>query len=72
MVKAGMSPEQTLRAATATSASLLGWDGKVGTVAPGAYADVVAMKDDPRKDIGAVERPSVVIKGGSVVHDNRR
>jgi imidazolonepropionase-like amidohydrolase len=72
MVKAGMTAEQALRSATATSASLLGWDGKVGTVAPGAYADVIAMKDDPRKDIGALARLSVVIKSGSVVNDSRR
>jgi len=72
MVKAGMSPEQALRAATATSAAVMGWDGKVGTVAPGAYADVIAMKKDPRKDIAAVEHPAVVIKGGVVVRDDRR
>ncbi len=72
LVKAGMSPEQALRAATATSGAVMGWDGKVGTVAPGAYADVIAMKKDPRKDIGAVEHPTVVIKGGVVVRDDRR
>ena len=72
MVKAGMTPEQTLRAATATSAALLGWQGKVGTLAPGAYADVIAMKADPRKDVGAAEHVSVVLKGGAVVLDDRR
>jgi imidazolonepropionase-like amidohydrolase len=72
LVKAGMTPEQALRAATSTSAALMGWDGKVGTVAPGAYADVVAMKKDPRTDIAAVEHPLVVIKGGAVARDDRR
>jgi imidazolonepropionase-like amidohydrolase len=72
LVKAGMTPEQALRAGTSTSAALMGWEGKVGTVAPGAYADVVAMKNDPRKDITAVEHPVVVIKGGAVARDNRR
>jgi imidazolonepropionase-like amidohydrolase len=72
LVKAGMTPEQALRAATATSATLLGWEGKVGTIAPGAYADVIAMKDDPRKDVSATEHVSVVIKGGLLVRDDRR
>jgi imidazolonepropionase-like amidohydrolase len=72
LVKAGMAPEQALRAATSTAAALMGWDAKVGTVAPGAYADVIAMKKDPRKDITAVEHPTVVIKGGAVARDDRR
>jgi imidazolonepropionase-like amidohydrolase len=72
MVEAGMTPEQALRAGTATSATLLGWEGKVGTIAPGAYADVVAMKGDPRKDISAVAHPAVVVKGGSLVRDDRK
>jgi imidazolonepropionase-like amidohydrolase len=72
LVKAGMAPEQALRAATSTAAALMGWDAKVGTVAPGAYADVIAMKKDPRKDITAVEHPTVVIKGGAVARDESR
>jgi imidazolonepropionase-like amidohydrolase len=72
MVKAGMTPEQTLRAATSTSASLMGWEGKVGTVAPGAYADLVATRADPRKDVTALEHVSVVLKSGVVVLDERR
>jgi imidazolonepropionase-like amidohydrolase len=71
MVKAGMTPEQALRAATITAAALLGWEGKVGTVAPGAYADVIATKKDPRKDIATVEHPVVVVKGGAVARDDR-
>jgi imidazolonepropionase-like amidohydrolase len=71
MVEAGMTPEQALRAGTAASAALLGWQGKVGSLAPGAYADLVAMKGDPRKDISAVARPSLVLKGGAVVRDHR-
>ena len=64
-------PEQALRAATATSAALMGWEGKVGTLTPGAFADVVALKGDPRKSIDAVEHPSLVIKGGEVERDDR-
>jgi imidazolonepropionase-like amidohydrolase len=72
MVDAGMTPEQAMRAATSTSAALMGWDGKVGTVAPGAFADVVATRDDPRKKVTALEHPVVVIQGGTVVRDDRR
>jgi imidazolonepropionase-like amidohydrolase len=71
LVEAGMTPEQALRAGTATSAALMGWEGKVGSLAPGAYADLVAMKGDPRKDISAVAHPSVVVKGGSLVRSDR-
>jgi imidazolonepropionase-like amidohydrolase len=72
LVKAGLSPERALRAATAVSAAVMGWDGKVGVLAPGAYADVIAMPTDPRQDIRSVERLDVVIKGGAVVRDDRR
>ncbi|MGD0525583.1 MAG: amidohydrolase family protein [Polyangiaceae bacterium] len=71
LVKAGMTPEQALRAATSTAASLMAWEAKVGTVAPGAYADVIALKKDPRNDVAALEHPSVVIKGGAVARDDR-
>lgn len=72
LVKAGMTSEHALVAATAVSAAVMGWDGKVGTIAPGAYADVIAMPGDPRKDVTAVEHLQVVIKGGAVVRDDRR
>lgn len=72
MVRAGMTPEQALRAATATSAALLGWNGKVGTLAPGAFADVIAMPGNPRSEVGALEHLTVVIAGGRAVRDDRR
>jgi imidazolonepropionase-like amidohydrolase len=72
LVHAGLTPEQALRAATATSADLLGWKGKVGTLAAGAYADLVAYDVDLRSHIDAVEHPAVVVQGGKVVLDARR
>ncbi len=72
MVQAGMTAEQALRAATAGSADVMGWRGRVGTLAPGAFADVVAMPSDPLADVRAVERVSVVVAGGKVVRDDRR
>jgi imidazolonepropionase-like amidohydrolase len=44
----------------------------VGSVAPGAFADIVATRDDPRKDVKALEHPVVVLQGGAVVRDDRR
>ena len=72
LVQAGMTPEQALRAATAGSADVMGWKGRVGTLSPGAFADVVAMPSDPLSDIHAVEHVSVVVAGGKVVRDDRR
>ncbi len=63
----GMKPIDALRAATVRAAELLGWSGKVGKVAPGCYADLVAVDGDPLADLGLLERPSFVMKGGVVV-----
>jgi imidazolonepropionase-like amidohydrolase len=72
LMQNGMKPEQALRAATEASAKLMGWSGKVGTLVPGAFGDLVALPDDPRVDMGSTEHAVVVIKGGSVVRDDRR
>jgi imidazolonepropionase-like amidohydrolase len=72
MVAAGMTAEQALRAATVTAADLLGWNGKVGTLEPGAFADVIAVPDDPRKDVGTLEHVAVVVARGRVFADDRR
>jgi imidazolonepropionase-like amidohydrolase len=66
-VDRGMTPWQALRSATITAAALLGQEGVLGTLAPGAIADLVAMRDDPLKDITATERVSFVMKDGVVV-----
>jgi imidazolonepropionase-like amidohydrolase len=67
MAKAGMSAEDVLRAATANSAAVLGWQGNVGTLRPGAYADMVVLRNDPRADIAAVEHVMAVLRGGVAV-----
>jgi imidazolonepropionase-like amidohydrolase len=66
-VDLGMSNWQALRSGTVVGASLLGKESELGTVAPGAHADLVGMKDDPLKDITATERVSFVIKEGAVI-----
>jgi imidazolonepropionase-like amidohydrolase len=66
-VELGMTPWQALRTTTVTAAEMLGQVGTLGTIAPGARADIVAMVDDPLQDITATERVSFVMKDGVVV-----
>jgi len=58
-----------VRAATETAAALLGWSGRVGSLAPGAYGDLIAVRGNPLEDIDALERVEVVLKGGRVVRN---
>lgn len=67
MVRYGMTSMQAIQAATVNSADALGLAGQVGTVAPGAFADLIAVDGDPIADIRALERVSVVVKGGELV-----
>jgi imidazolonepropionase-like amidohydrolase len=67
MVKFGMSPLEAIRAATVNAAEALGRERDVGAVEPGRYADLVAMKGDPLRDVTILESVSAVIKGGEVV-----
>src|SRR5437763_16137236 len=67
-VKAGMSPEEALKTATVNAADLLGKGGELGAVAPGYFADLVAVEGDPTADIGvAIEKVRWVMRGGVVV-----
>jgi imidazolonepropionase-like amidohydrolase len=71
-VKAGMSPEQALRAATAGGAELLQKEDSLGRLQPGYYADMVAVEGDPLADIQvAIEKVRWVMKAGEVVVDRR-
>jgi imidazolonepropionase-like amidohydrolase len=65
-VDEGMTPMQSLQTATVRGAELIGWPGKAGEIASGAWADLVAVSGDPLKDIREVERVKWVMKGGTV------
>jgi len=65
-VEAGMTPWQALRTATTEAADLLGWQDRVGSVAAGKFADVVAVAGDPLADISLLEDVAFVMKGGTV------
>jgi imidazolonepropionase-like amidohydrolase len=66
MVQYGMSPVAVLQADLLNGAKLLGWEGQIGMLNPGYFADVVAVPGDPTKDISAVTKVSFVMKGGVV------
>jgi imidazolonepropionase-like amidohydrolase len=69
-IKAGLTPKEALAAATANGAALLGMEKRLGKLAPGYYADIVAVEGDPLADIDVViDRVRWVMKGGKVVVD---
>ncbi|HTG77160.1 MAG TPA: amidohydrolase family protein [Steroidobacteraceae bacterium] len=66
-VDAGMSPLQAIRSATIVDAELLRMAGRIGTLRPGAWADIVAVSGDPLADVRALEAPVWIMKAGEVV-----
>jgi imidazolonepropionase-like amidohydrolase len=66
-VRYGMTPIEAIRSATTVAAELLGMTGQVGTLEPGAFADVVAVSGDPLADVAQLSRIDFVMKGGEVV-----
>ncbi len=71
MVRYGLTPMQAIQSATTSAADLLGWADRVGAVAPGLYADLVAVDGNPLSDITELERVKFVMKGGIVYKDSR-
>ncbi len=71
MVKFGMSPMEAIRAATVSSAEMLGMAGQIGVIAPGAYADVIAVPGDPLKDISELGRVKFVMHNGQMFESSR-
>src|SRR6476659_10285477 len=66
MVKFGMTPMDAIKSATSTAANLLEMKGGIGVIAPGAFADVVAVKGDPLASVDALKNVNFVMKDGSV------
>ena len=66
LVEFGMSPMEAIHSATSKAAEMLGKKGELGVVAPGAYADVIAVPGDPLSDVRALERVSFVMKDGKI------
>ncbi len=66
MVKYGMTPLAALQASLLNGAKLLGWEGQIGALKPGYYADVLAVPGNPLQDISLLQKVSFVMKGGVV------
>jgi imidazolonepropionase-like amidohydrolase len=69
MVNLGMSPVEALRAGTVNAAELMGLADRIGSVAPGKFADLVAVKGDPVSDVALLKNVQFVMKNG-VVYKN--
>ena len=69
MVELGMTPMAAIRSATSGPAEMLGKAGELGVIAPGGYADIVAVRGDPLKDVGELGRVAFVMKDGLVFKD---
>jgi imidazolonepropionase-like amidohydrolase len=67
MVKYGMTPLAALQADMINGAKLLRWEGQIGELKPGYFADIVAVPGNPLDDISVVEHISFVMKNGVVV-----
>jgi imidazolonepropionase-like amidohydrolase len=67
MVTWGMTPLQSIQAATVTAAEALNRSNDVGTIAVGHYGDLIGVTGDPLKDVAVLQQVAVVIKGGDVV-----
>ena len=66
MTELGMSPMEAIKSATSRPAEMLDMSGKIGVLARGAYADVIAVPGDPLKDIKELGNVEFVMKGGNV------
>jgi imidazolonepropionase-like amidohydrolase len=66
MVKYGMSPMDAIKSATSTAANLLDMKGDIGVIAPGAFADIIAVQGDPIANVEALKSVKFVMKDGNV------
>lgn len=65
-VQYGMTPMQAIQSGTSVAAALLGQEQNFGSIAPGLYADIIAVAGDPTRDITELQRVKFVMKGGAV------
>ena len=67
MVSFGMTPAEAIQAATSSAADLIGRAADVGTLTPGHFADLIAVREDPLQRIEVLEHIPLVMKGGTVI-----
>ena len=66
MVKYGLTPMQAIQSATISAAQLMQWQDRVGSIAPGKYADLIAVDGDALADLRSFMKVGFVMKGGVV------
>jgi imidazolonepropionase-like amidohydrolase len=66
MVKYGQTPMQAIQSATISAAQLMQWEDRVGSIAPGKYADIIAVPGDALGDLRSFSKVAFVMKGGTV------
>jgi imidazolonepropionase-like amidohydrolase len=71
MVEAGMPAMETIQSATVTNAMLLNMESEIGQIKKGFYADIIAVDDDPTKNIATMENVVFVMKNGKVYKDEK-
>ena len=72
LVRSGLTPLQALQAATINAAELLGQSENLGTIAPGKFADVIAVDGDPLANIEVMQHVPFVMKGGAIVKEETK
>jgi len=70
MVRYGMTPMQAIQSATISAATLLDAANDIGSIEPGRYADIIAVKDNPLDDVTRLEHVKFVMKGGRVIKNS--
>jgi imidazolonepropionase-like amidohydrolase len=68
-VKLGETPMAAIVAATSLNAEILGWQDRIGSLAAGKLADIIAVPGDPLRDITELEHVGLVMKGGVIYRD---
>ncbi len=71
LVKLGMTPMQAIQAGTKVNAELLNKDKEIGTVEVGKFADIIAVKGDPLKDLSELQRVKFVMIGGAIIKNEK-
>jgi imidazolonepropionase-like amidohydrolase len=66
MVEYGMPPADVLRADLLHGARLLGWQGQIGELKPGYYADIIAVEGNPLTEISTLKHVAFVMKNGTI------
>ncbi len=70
-VRYGQTPMEAIRSATFSASELIGRGNEAGSLEPGKWADLIAVKGDPLRDVSALEAVSFVMKEGKVYKDAR-